>query len=202
MLLKLSAIIYLWHFIYFVASRSLENTSLYLVQLSHNRIVARVAPKVIESMCCFHCTHLCNKRITFLCWGKWIFSFVRSIYNCMEKHKGKRKRKWMFWYVALRTLVCLQTHVLSLERIYTLKVMLSFRWILWPLDQHALRDLINATWWKNSSRDQCRQCQSQELCRQRGEMLCYTIRIFVKQSWHHCFSLPRFSSAVYSSTWP
>lgn len=141
MLLKLSAIIYLWHFIYFVASRSLENTSLYLVQLSHNRILAHVTPKVIESMlCCFHCTHFCNKRITFLCWGKRILSFVRSIYDCMKKHKEKRKRKWMsqFRYVALRTLACLQTRVLSLERIYTLKVMLSFRWILRPLDRHAL----------------------------------------------------------------
>ncbi len=74
MLLKLSAIIYLWHFIYFVASRSLENSSLYLVQLSHNRILARVAPKVIESvLCCFHWVHFCNKRITFLCWGKRIW---------------------------------------------------------------------------------------------------------------------------------
>lgn len=114
MLLKLSAIIYLWHFIYFVASRSLENTSLYLVQLSHNRILARVAPKVIESvLCCFHWVHFCNKRITFLCWGKRIVSFVRSICECTKKHKQKRKRKWMswFWYVTLRTLTCLQTQV-------------------------------------------------------------------------------------------
>ncbi len=148
MLLKLSAIIYLWHFIYFVASRSLENTSLYLVQLSHNRILARVAPKVIESvLCCFHWVHFCNKRITFLCWGKRILSFVRSICECTKKHKEKRKRKWMswFWYVALRTLTCLQTQVFSLERMYTLKVMLSFRWTLRPLDQHALWDLTTCS---------------------------------------------------------